>query len=1172
MNIIPTPKNITMLKGEFILPYSGNILIESSSKEAAYSASNILKQALKDNLGFSYSIRRGNYDAEIILKEEKDYPTEKYSLLISEKGIEIEGGKRGIIYGVHTLTQIIMESGSRLSNVIIEDYPYFSDRGFYHDITRGRIPTLDYLKKLADRLSFYKINQMQLYIEHCFLFKDLSEVWRDDTPLTSEEILELDRYCDSIGVELVPSLSTFGHMYKILNTESFGYMCEIDNAPYKEFGLIDRMRHHTLNITMEESFSFVCSILDEYIPLFKSDKFNICADETFDLGRGKSKAYCDKVGLPRVYMDFVKRIIKKVSQAGKTPMLWGDIMLHFPEYISELPKECICLDWHYEKDVKEDSVKTFAKLPVKTYVCPGVNGWNRLINEKYAYTNIKKMCSYGKKYGVLGVLNTDWGDFGHINHPDHSLPGLIYGAEGSWAGEMESQAVLDEKISRLAYANSSGKVLSIINELANTQYFQWRHLIDFKEKVYNKENYEKEVAKRLSEKKEDVLAVNEKVKNLRVKLYDEIKNTDKKNRDMLYSYLHAAEGIELFNLLGGIFIQRRNLKVAHWELAVRLEYWLNEYQKIWRSVSKESELNRITEGIVFFADRLREYPNEVRINVLDFVKDKANGYSKPFLAAAKKAATYPSEMKKIIYFPKGKYDFYAEYSPVRELYVSNTCGPQHTKYKNKHLAILLENLENVEVNGSGSMFLMHGDITTFAALGCKNVEFKDFVLDHASPSVVDITVNKITKNQAEVSVPSCFSYEITKDKKSIIWKGEKLKTTQKPYWEGKNSLIYNQKYNTKTGRTYRGNTSKCELFENIEKIEEVKKGLLRFTKKDKFDKSLEGLCYQMRNIMRTTPGALVACSSNVTMNNLTVRYLHGFGVVGQLSKDIFFKNCDFVPDYKSGRTTAGFADFIHLSSIAGKVEIIGCNFENPHDDPINVHGTFLQVMEVLDKDNTEFVLRYMHHETGGFPQYYPGDVVEFATQDTLLPLEDADGIVERRVVSVVNDYKGDKRLIKIKVASPVKIDKRSKTKIKDCNGLNYIVENVTYTPSLTVRDCVFKSVPTRGILVTTRKDVLIEDNKFEHLDMSGISISCDGSNWFESGRTKNVHIRNNEFLDLTCHAVLVCPTAEVEEGNYIHKKVVVENNTFKKAKDMDVDIIKARGLDELIVRNNITLS
>lgn len=86
--------------------------------------------------------------------------------------------KRRPFNGVQTLRQLIIQYGSSLPCLYIEDYPALSVRGWFMDVTRGRIPKMTYLKELADRCSLYKINQLHLYIEHTFLFDGLSEVWR----------------------------------------------------------------------------------------------------------------------------------------------------------------------------------------------------------------------------------------------------------------------------------------------------------------------------------------------------------------------------------------------------------------------------------------------------------------------------------------------------------------------------------------------------------------------------------------------------------------------------------------------------------------------------------------------------------------------------------------------------------------------------------------------------------------------------------------------------------------------------------------------------------------------------------------------------------------------------------------------------------------------------------
>ena len=247
------------------------------------------------------------------------------------------------------------------------------------------------LKELVDRASFYKINQLQLYIEHTFAFKGMSEIWMDKDPLTAEEILILDQYCKKRHVELIPSLSTFGHMYEVLRSKSFNEYCELDNSEGGEYSFENRMNSHTLDSTNEGSIKLVEKMLIQYIPLFSSNTFNICCDETFDLGKGKSKARAAEVGVGRLYVDFLNKVINIVKKKGKRVMFWGDVILHHPELLNDISKDAICLNWDYNENVNEDGTKAITESGIEQYVCPGVWGWNQLINKvDKGFENIKK--------------------------------------------------------------------------------------------------------------------------------------------------------------------------------------------------------------------------------------------------------------------------------------------------------------------------------------------------------------------------------------------------------------------------------------------------------------------------------------------------------------------------------------------------------------------------------------------------------------------------------------------------------------------------------------------------------------------------------------------------------------------------------------------------------------
>lgn len=78
-------------------------------------------------------------------------------------------------------------------------------------------------------------------------------------------------------------------------------------------------------------------------PLFHSDKFNICADETFDLGKGKSRAYCEEKGVGNAYVEYVSQLCSYVKTLGCTPMMWGDIIVKYPDLLSQIPEDTIFL-------------------------------------------------------------------------------------------------------------------------------------------------------------------------------------------------------------------------------------------------------------------------------------------------------------------------------------------------------------------------------------------------------------------------------------------------------------------------------------------------------------------------------------------------------------------------------------------------------------------------------------------------------------------------------------------------------------------------------------------------------------------------------------------------------------------------------------------------------------
>jgi hypothetical protein len=314
------------------------------------------------------------------------------------------------------------------------------------------------LLDLVEKLSDFKINELQLYTEHTFAYKKYKSVWQSWGALTAKEIRILDARCRELGIDLVPNQNSFGHLRYFLEDPKLKKLGEISKtflAETKDF----LRRPTTLAPNHPGTLPFLRGLYDELLPHFSSKFFNIGGDETWDLGKGRSKKLCETKGKGRIYLDFIKNLHREVSLRKRTMMFWGDIILKYPSLIRELPKGIIALNWGYEPDhpfTKEAA--QFAKATIPFYVCPGTATWQTLIGKHdNALTNLRAAAKAGKKFGALGFLNTDWGDGGHPQPLAVSWPMFAAGAALAWNVKSLDEKILLAALSRDVFENASGE-------------------------------------------------------------------------------------------------------------------------------------------------------------------------------------------------------------------------------------------------------------------------------------------------------------------------------------------------------------------------------------------------------------------------------------------------------------------------------------------------------------------------------------------------------------------------------------------------------------------------------------------------------------------------------------------------------------------------------------------
>lgn len=465
-------------------------------------------------------------------------------------------------------------------------------------------------------------------------------------------------------------------------------------------------------------------------------------------------------------------------------------------------------------------------------------------------------------------------------------------------------------------------------------------------------------------------------------------------------------------------------------------------------------------------------------------------------------------------------------------YCSNTAKKHENPNGYRHTAIFLQGKKDIVIEGNGATVLVHGKMTPLLFDNCENVTVRNLMVDYAVPTMSEFTVLSDDGESAVIRINGDCLFDV-KDN-DIIWHGEKGKNGEY-YWQDScgGNRRHIKVFNPKTKQTKDFSRDNM-VFEKIEMLDEK---TLRLYPKDKSVRFETGCVYQTRNIVRDQTGSMFQRCKNLVFEDVRMMFMHGLGMVSQFCENVTFRNCDLTP--KQGRTIASTADFFQFSGCRGKLIIENCRAQGAQDDYINVHGTHLRIVEINRTENS-MVVRFMHNETWGFQAFEAGDELEFIKWDTLIPYEK----------TVVTDFeKLNDTDIRLWVDRPLP------------DGIAVgkdVVENASWTPDLYVSGCDFGPTSGRGILCTTRGEVVIENNRFDHLWGPALLIEDDCNFWFESGYTKQIVFRNNTVIGCdfgktweTSPVIRYTPKVMDESSEeFVHGKLILSGNTFEKSSNV----------------------
>ncbi|HUS09580.1 MAG TPA: beta-N-acetylhexosaminidase [Pyrinomonadaceae bacterium] len=475
VQLIPKPRQIEIKRERFQLASNTRIVLAAPRSDddrfAADDFSNDLRETAKLALRTSTSNARhpiliGNLDLPATKAAIKRFGVnvpanldpEGYVLAVNANEVLVAGTTAaGTFYGMQTLKQLVRGEGAGafIPSVEIIDWPAMRWRGFSDDISRGPVPTVDYIKRQLRTFAAFKLNLHSFYMEQTFASPSNPLIGPAGGSLTPDEIRELVACARRYHIELVPEQQTFGHLHKALKFEKYNELAE---TPHGD----------VLSPQQEGSYKLIAAWYRELNELFPGKFFHIGADETFELGEGQSREAAKARGVGAIYFEHLNRVRELLKPYDRRLMFWGDIALNHPDLIGNIPKDMIVMNWDYA--AREDflpRIKPFKDAGLEQFVCPGVQNWNQIFpNLDAAAKNITNFVRDGQTTGALGMMNTSWDDDGETLF-EMTWYGVVLGAAASWQDKPLERGAFDEDFDWAFFRNDGDEFMVTLDALGS---------------------------------------------------------------------------------------------------------------------------------------------------------------------------------------------------------------------------------------------------------------------------------------------------------------------------------------------------------------------------------------------------------------------------------------------------------------------------------------------------------------------------------------------------------------------------------------------------------------------------------------------------------------------------------------------------------------------------------
>ena len=306
------------------------------------------------------------------------------------------------------------------------------------DMSRNGVMKPEQVKNFAKIIRSFGYNMLQLYTEDTYEVDGEPYFGYMRGRYTKEELKDINAYCTSIGIELIPCIQTLAHLNAIFRWEDYRPINDVNDI---------------LLVGEERTYQLIDNMFKTLRECFSSEYIHIGMDEAHMLGLGK---YLDKHGKKESRFEILRKHLDKVLEIAKAygfkPMMWSDMFFRLDnggEYYGEnlvlseevkasVPKDVELVYWDYYHDKKpfyHSMIRSHKELSDKIWFAGGAWCWMGFASGNvYTMKTMVPAMQACREEGVQNVFITLWGDDGKECSYYSLLPSL-YALKRIYDGE-----------------------------------------------------------------------------------------------------------------------------------------------------------------------------------------------------------------------------------------------------------------------------------------------------------------------------------------------------------------------------------------------------------------------------------------------------------------------------------------------------------------------------------------------------------------------------------------------------------------------------------------------------------------------------------------------------------------------------------------------------------------